>query len=250
VENQKPALSIVIPTLNEAGYLPKLLASIRAQTVQGYEVIVADGGSKDATAQLAREWGAKVVTDPRAGPGAGRNVGTKASGGENLFYFDGDVELPPDFFEKALAEIEGRSLVCATWGMLASDGTLTQRVLFRFLIQIQRLAIGLGMPVAGGFAIFVTRAVFDQIGGFDEEVFQAEDHDFVGAAARLGKFGFLNTVSARVSARRWKKEGNLRLAGKYLTSIVYRARHGKVREKIFEYEFGNYDEAGGADENR
>jgi len=240
VETSQAPISIVIPTLNEAGYLPKLLSSIKGQTFQRYEVIVADGGSEDDTAQLALDWGAKVVTDKRAGPGAGRNEGTRAASADLLFYLDGDVELPPDFFEKALAEIRGRGLVCATWGTLASDGTRTQRMLFRLLIPIQRLAIRLGMPVAGGFAIFVTRPVFDQIGGFDEKVFQAEDHDFVKAASTLGKFGYLNSVGGSVSARRWTKEGNMRLAAKYIYSIVYRAMVGKVQKKIFEYEFGHY----------
>src|SRR5687768_8779353 len=80
-----PDLSIVIPTLNEAAALPTLLDQLRRQEGLACEIIVADGGSTDATAALAQQAGARVLGAPR-GRGAQMNAGARvATAGHLLF---------------------------------------------------------------------------------------------------------------------------------------------------------------------
>ena len=74
-ENRTPRLSAIIPTLNEAVYLPLLLEALAAQTRPADEIIVADAGSADGTVELACRRGARVV---RGGtPAVGRNAGAR-----------------------------------------------------------------------------------------------------------------------------------------------------------------------------
>jgi glycosyltransferase involved in cell wall biosynthesis len=240
MSNAKPQISIVIPTLNEERFLPKLLTSISKQRFKDYEVIVADAGSKDHTVKLAKEWGARVVKGGMPGPG--RNAGARAARSDMIFFLDADVELPDDFFEPALAEIEKKGLECATWGVYANDGDISYQLLFEVLSKAQRVGTKFGARLAGGFALFCTKRVFDEINGFDETLFLSEDHDFVDRAADVGKYGFISTVTAGLSARRWQKEGGLKMGLKYLYSTLYMAVFGHIKTEVIKYEFGNYGE--------
>src|SRR5512137_2631089 len=97
-----PTLSVIIPTLNEAATLPRLLRALQAQTRPPDEIIVADAGSQDGTAEQACSLGAKVI--PGGKPGPGRNAGARAAAGDLFLFLDADVLPPPDFMEKLLAE--------------------------------------------------------------------------------------------------------------------------------------------------
>src|SRR3989338_1163009 len=93
-------VSIIIPTLNEEEYLPKLLESIRQQRFKDLEIIVADAGSTDKTKEIAERYGCKIV--PGGLPARGRNEGARVAGGELLVFLDADVMFPRDFFQIAL----------------------------------------------------------------------------------------------------------------------------------------------------
>ena len=86
-------ISLVIPTLNEAAELPETLRRLRAVPEVG-EVIIADGGSRDATASLAEAAGARVVP---CAPGRGRQLraGAAQATGEALLFLHADTWLPP-----------------------------------------------------------------------------------------------------------------------------------------------------------
>lgn len=70
---ERLTISVVVPALNEAAYLPNLLEALAAQTRPANEVIVADAGSTDGTPEIARRYGARVVKG--GSPAAGRNAG-------------------------------------------------------------------------------------------------------------------------------------------------------------------------------
>ena len=97
-------ISIIIPTLNEKKYLPKLLESLKKQTYRDYEMIVADNGSKDRTRDIAKSYGCKVVMGGL--PAVGRNNGAKAAKGDYLLFLDADVVLPKNFLKKFYSEFE------------------------------------------------------------------------------------------------------------------------------------------------
>src|SRR3989441_11539274 len=88
-----PRISVVVPTWNEAKYLPALFESLRRQTVPPDEVIVADSGSSDGTAEVARAAGAVVLEGERRGPGEGRNRGAAVAAGDGLLLMSRDCRL-------------------------------------------------------------------------------------------------------------------------------------------------------------
>ncbi len=232
-----PAISIVVPALNEEKFLPILLESIKQQTFTDYEVIVADAGSTDKTKTIAKKYGAKVV--PGGMPGPGRNRGAEVATGEFLFFFDSDVYLPKDFLEKAYDEMQDRFLDMATCEFLPESDLQLDKIMFK----LANLHVKLNQtfnPRAAGFCIFITRRLFHRIGGFDESVKIAEDHDLVDRASKFRALGFLNSVQLTVSIRRLEKEGRFSLVEKYLQVEMHLFTKGSIKEDIIEYEFGNF----------
>ena len=92
-------ISVIVPAYNSASSLPACLQALARQTLPPDEVIVVDDGSTDATVELARQAGAKVVVQAHSGPAAARNLGAKsASPTTDLILFtDSDCEPSPDW---------------------------------------------------------------------------------------------------------------------------------------------------------
>ena len=235
-----PRISVVIPSLNEEKYLPILLESLKNQTFKDYEVIVADAGSKDQTIEIAKTYGAKVVAGGMPGPG--RNRGAEAATGEFLFFFDSDVVLPTDFLEKAITEMDDLYIDLATCEFLPLSELTIDKAVFQLSNLIVKMNQNLN-PRAAGFCIFINRRLFKRIGGFDESVVIAEDHDLVERASKFRPLKFLKSTSLSVSVRRLDKEGRLALLQKYVKVEMHLLTKGSVNDDIIEYEFGNFDEA-------
>ena len=235
-----PRISVVIPALNEEKFLPVLLESLKNQTFKDYEVIVADAGSKDKTLEIAHSYGARVV--PGGMPGPGRNRGAEVATGEFLFFFDSDVLLPNDFLEKAMREMDDRFIDLATCEFLPLSELTIDKAVFQLSNLIVKMNQNLN-PRAAGFCIFINRRLFNRVGGFDESVVIAEDHDLVERASKFRPLRFLKTTSLSVSVRRLDKEGRLSLLQKYVKVEMHLLTKGSVKDDIIEYEFGNFDEA-------
>ncbi len=233
-------LTVVIPTLNEEKYLPKLLRDIAGQTLQPDEIIVADAHSTDATRVLAQQAGATVVDGGL--PGVGRNNGaTKAKNGIIVF-FDADVRLSSStFLDDSFKEFKKRKLDIATCDIWPSDGTAVNTMMFQTYNLYARLLEKI-KPHAAGMCIFITKKIHDRISGFDEKVMIAEDMDYVQRAAQFGKFGILRSWPIITTTRRFMKDGNLKTIIKYLLTELHMATLGSVKTDIFNYKFG-YTEA-------
>jgi glycosyltransferase involved in cell wall biosynthesis len=235
-------LSIIIPSLNEARSLPALLDALKAQTRKPDEIIVADAGSKDGTQDLARAKGATVVRGGRPGPG--RNAGARAATGDLLFFLDADVLPRPNFISRALAEFrrEGYAVATCLITPLDEDASASDHLIAEagnlYLQVVEPFS-----PHAPGFCILVKREVHEAIGGFDEKVKLAEDHDYVQRAARHGEFGVLTGVQIPVSMRRLEKEGLTKLAFKYLWCEMHALAGKPIYSTPFEYEMGTHGQA-------
>lgn len=235
--------SVIIPTLNEARLLPGLLDRLERQTFRDFEVIVADAGSTDGTRELCRARGV-ILTDGGM-PAVGRNAGAALARGERLFFFDADVLPPEDFLAKANAEMDRGGMRLATcWFVPDSDHPL-DHLLFELANQFVRLSLRTD-PHAGGFAIFVDRAIFEQVGGFDETLKLAEDHDLVKRAARHAPLNMLESTQIRMSVRRLVKDGRFNYSAKCIQVELHRLFKGEVTEDIVDYGFG-YDESSRGD---
>jgi hypothetical protein len=231
-------LSVVVPTLNEAGVLPALLDALAAQTRPPDEIVVADAGSRDGTVDLARERGARVV--PGGLPGAGRNRGAQATTGDLLLFLDADVLPSVDFVASLLAAFARAAGDVATCLMAPQGDRMAERISYDvanlYLQVVQPFS-----PHAPGFCILVRRSIHVQIAGFDESLLMAEDHDYVQRAARRGRFVVLSDVRLPVSSRRLESEGLPRLGFKYLWCEMHALSGKGVRSLPFQYEMGSWD---------
>lgn len=100
------SLSIILPAKNEAEALAVLLPALRARFPEA-ELIVADDGSTDATAAVAREHGASVLSAPYSmGNGAAIKRGARAAQGEVLVFLDADGQHPPEAIPELIAKLE------------------------------------------------------------------------------------------------------------------------------------------------
>ena len=191
-------ISIVIPTLNEAEHLRGTLDALRQADV--HEIIVADGGSVDKTADIAEACGATVVRCER-GRGMQFNAGAAAAGGEILLFLHADTSLPA-CFEARVREILEKPDVSAGVFSLRIDGRRrSYRVIERLVAWRSRF---LGLPY-GDQALFMTTETFQSVGRYPE--FAAmEDFELVRRLRRIGRIA-IAPEQVLTSARRWSERG-------------------------------------------
>jgi glycosyltransferase involved in cell wall biosynthesis len=238
----KTDLTVVIPALNEAERLPRLLDMLSAQTRPADAVVVADAQSTDATRAIAEAHGATVVEGGR--PAVGRNAGAAAATTGLILFLDADDEPDSGFIERAVDEFLDRGLGCAAGQVEPVErdpaNIFVCDAVNLYLLLMQHIA-----PHAPGFCILVRRDVHEEIGGFDETVVLAEDHEYVQRAANVAKFRVLRNAAMRTSMRRIEKEGLPRLAIKYLYCEMYAVTGRPIHDVPFDYEFAAFDEEAG-----
>ncbi len=177
-------LSVIVPTLNEARSLGAMLDALRrACGTADVEVIIVDGGSRDATAEVARTHGARVVTS-ECGRGAQMRAGARAARGAStvLWFLHADTIPPTD----ALALIRQALLDARVVGgnfTLRFDGARPAARLMTWLYpQLRRLGL-----CYGDSAFFVRRSAYEAVGGF--RAFPLfEDLDLARRLKRRGRF--------------------------------------------------------------
>lgn len=229
-------LSIIIPTYNEEEYLPRLLASIRSQRFEGYEIVAADAKSTDRTRAIAAQFGAKVVDGGMPGPG--RNLGAKAAQGDLLLFLDADVILPDaEWLGEKVEQFERRGLDAATCLIKPLSGKLID-VFSHNIFNAHMMATQFMNAHAPGFCIFARKELHERIGGFDESIKLAEDHDYVDRAGQVGKFRVMTGSRIRVSVRRFDRDGRLPIFAKYLMAELHMLTRGQIRHEGFNYTFG------------
>jgi len=227
--------SIVIPTLNEEKYLPKLLNSIKKQTLKDYEIIVSDAGSNDKTKIIAKKQGCKTVNGGM--PSIGRNSGAKKAKGEILIFFDSDVEIVSKNFLREVDTMMKKVEVAAP--NYVPD---TKNIFFRLSYYVANKYILLTRNISGcaiGHCIICKKDLFNLVGGFDETIVFSEDYEFSARASKKGKFMVLKNLDILVSMRRFDKDG-WTMIFKALYATAYRIFIGEIRKPLFKYEFGKY----------
>jgi len=100
-----PPVSVIVPAYDEARHIERALASLAVQDLPPLEVIVADDGSRDDTADRAERAGARVLRLAHAGPARAKNAGAAVARGEVLVFVDADMTCAPGFLRALVAPI-------------------------------------------------------------------------------------------------------------------------------------------------
>src|SRR5262245_16453050 len=151
-------ISVIIPTLNESACLAQTLRSVRAEAPA--EVIVVDGGSTDATCELARE-ADHVLYGPR-GRAAQMNHGAAHAASDVLLFLHADCALEPGALRWAERCLRQRRVAAGCFRMRVTAPGLAYRLIDACATARVRLT-GL---VYGDQGLFVGRRLFDRVGGF------------------------------------------------------------------------------------
>ncbi|MEG3845798.1 TIGR04283 family arsenosugar biosynthesis glycosyltransferase [Microcoleus sp. herbarium19] len=194
-------ISIIIPVLNEANTIARVIST--ARHAENVEIIVADGGSTDGTVEIAQDRADRAISTI---PGRARqmNAGAAASTGDILLFLHADTLLPRGY-DSLVRQALAKPSSAAGAFELEIDGP-------RLCLRLVETGVNwrsnfLQMPY-GDQAIFLSSATFDKIGGFPDLPLM-EDFEFV---RRLKKQGRIEIVPLPVltSARRWQQVGVLK----------------------------------------
>jgi len=200
-------ISIIIPVKNEAPQLPVLLNFLN--TVSGKEhiaeIIVSDGNSTDETVSIANFYGAKVVVSEQAGRGRQMNAGAKTATGNILYFLHADSIPPTGFVEDILDKINaGHVAGCYRLRFDDDHWFLKANAWFtRFNVNAIRF---------GDQSLFVTKTVFETIGGFREDLIIMEDQEIIHRIRAQGRFAVIEDY-VTTSARKYKVNGIYRMQG-------------------------------------
>lgn len=234
--------SIIIPTKNEEENLPILLTALVDQTEKNFEVIIVDSFSTDKTPHVVKTFQNKLhllfYQKKLKNVSQARNFGAKKAKGEFLIFFDADVEPAKDFVSEIKKKIIDYHLEATTVWNRAKKGVKNQ-----FIFTLMDLAMTLFQkikPAANGPCMIIKKSVFEQVGGFDEEIVFGEDFELIQRIVKKEKVKFkvFSQPILYVSTRRFEKEGLIKSLYKSLKALVYQLFFGPIKKPIFEYQMG------------
>ncbi len=198
-----PTLSIIIPALDEAEALPRLLEQLAPARERGAEIIVVDGGSQDDTVALAEAGGARVVQAER-GRARQLQAGIDASSGEALWLLHADSDIDPFSDQHIVWNLAEYGRL---WGWFSLRLASTQWLL-RVVARAINVRSRLSGIATGDQGIFVLRTALARIGGLPMQPLMED----VELCVRLRELGPPQVLLKRIttSARHWQRRGVLR----------------------------------------
>jgi cellulose synthase/poly-beta-1,6-N-acetylglucosamine synthase-like glycosyltransferase len=213
-------ISVIVPAYNEEAHLSACLESLFRQEYDGeYEVLVVDDGSTDATAEVARRFGARLLSQDHRGPAAARNLGAREARGAILLFTDADCVPQEDWLREMVLPFEEEQ-VAAVQGCYRTRqrGLVPRFAQLEIEVRYERMKRERSIDFIGSYAAAYRREVFLSEGGFDEAypVASGEDPDL---SYRLASRGYRMVFNPRAIVYHRHPETLL----SYLRQKFYRA---------------------------
>lgn len=195
---ERPRISVLMPIRNEADFIARSLQSVLAQTypTEQFEVLILDGMSSDATRAviartLAQQQAARQVPDVRLLDNSARtaphalNIGLRHASGDVILRVDGHCVIAADYLERCITALHATNATCAGGPMETIGTTFVAQAIAcaqSSIFGVGGVAFRTGRQQPGyvdtvAFGAY-RRAIFDQIGGFDEELVRNQDDEF------------------------------------------------------------------------
>lgn len=190
-------VSVVIPAHNRGWSLPRAIESVLRQSMSQYELIVVDDGSTDQTAAALAPYANRLqyITQENAGVSAARNAGIRAAKGEFVAFLDSDDEWLPGKLAAQCAFFNANPpyVICQTLERWIRHGRFTnipethkKKADFIFGESLRRCMITCS-------SVMIRRALFDEVGLFNETLPACEDYDLWLRIARRHPIGLIPT---------------------------------------------------------
>ena len=201
-------ITVVIAAYNEEKDLPKCLTAITTQNFpkDDYEIIVVDNNSTDKTAEIARSFEARVITETKQGNTPAVKKGMDSAEGEIIANTDADTVVFPDWLATIKKIFEDPKVVGATGSAWVETGNKLADFLYRKLYDC---FIGfnflIGKPHFTGFNMVTRKKTYDEIGGLDLAFTMSPDVDLGLRLGKKGKIVFSTKLKALTSFRRWQE---------------------------------------------
>lgn len=215
-------VSIVIPAHNEESHIKACIESAIKQNYHNFEIIVVDNASTDKTAEIAKNYGIKVVLETRKGTQWARESGRLHACGEIIANLDADCLPDSDWLTKGVNSFLSKKVVAVGGPYDYYDASnffrkfsLFFQKTFYFLGNKLLQKLGKGAILIGG-NVFLRADVLDSVGGYNTKlVFYGDDTDTAKRMAKHGEVVFNRNLIMKTSARRLKNEGSVRQSLKY-----------------------------------
>ncbi|WP_339611079.1 TIGR04283 family arsenosugar biosynthesis glycosyltransferase [uncultured Planktosalinus sp.] len=218
-------LSIIIPVLNEEENLKVLLPYLKNNASGPLEIIVADGGSTDASVAVAINNNSKVI-QTKKGRAKQMNAGAKVASNAILYFLHADT-IPPKSFDTLILNAIKKNHKAGCFRMRFDSNHWWLRLagwFTRFNVKYFR---------GGDQSLFVTKTLFEEIGGYDEKYIIYEDNVLIAELYRRTTFTVLSKPVSS-SARRYLKKGIWRLQF-HFWRIHFMKLFGAKPDKLYQY---------------
>lgn len=241
-----PLITIVIPTLNEEQFIPKLLNDLTKQHNNDFYVIVVDGKSKDKTCQNIESYKSKLklilLKSNIRNVSVQRNYGAKKAKSKFVLFLDADVRLPYTFINKLMKKLIYEKGLIYLLEIRPEKKMSKLNQLFDFINYMVMISQYTLKPFStGGGSMIFDRNFFNNIGGFDDKLYLSEDHEIIQRAQRWGvRAKFIKNLFVYFSMRRSQYDGRIMLLYKYIRSTAHLLFTGKIEKKLFDYEMGGH----------
>lgn len=245
---QKPYLSIIIPTLNEEGFIGDLLQQIINQEMN-YEIIVSDSGSSDNTAAIVKKFielypekAIRFIHAPIKGVSIARNNGAAHAKADYILFLDADTAIPENFLANVYLEVRRRNLDAAGCYIEPNSGKFVDKAIWSFCTHcIHKPLQYTKNPGCAGAGLIVKRRMHKKIGGFNIRLDVSEDLDYIKKISRIGKFRMLKSDNTKIifNMRRFDKEGRVRMWFKWAVMGSFYLLNTKGVK--LDYEFGKFE---------
>jgi glycosyltransferase involved in cell wall biosynthesis len=216
-KEQHAKISVVIPTLNESGYIKNPILSLKAGSYSNYEVIVVDCMSQDDTAEKARKLGAKVVLSKKRNVGYQTHLGFMSATGKIIVRTDADTIFPQDTLVKIADTFEKEHIAVYHVGHLYYDGNVLLNLLAHLYDKYWRRIWN-----TTGYFIAVRKSVYEK--AVFKSLAKGQDYDFGKRAYEIfghKAFAFDSGKAVLISSRAVRKQGLIR----------YLVRQGSFRSR-------------------
>lgn len=246
----KPFFSIIIPALNEAKYLPHLLADLTNQTFRDFEVIVVDGHSEDKTVTKTEAFSSQlpkltILNSPRRHVCTQRNLGASHAKADIFIFMDADNRLPPYFLQGIKYRWESSKcniLSCYLEPDINNSSNRSIATAINLYFEFQSKTKPLALLES---LIIISQSDFKKIGGFSENINFAESKPFLQSAANHHlSLKIVKDPTYQYSFRRLRKYGLINFATRSaklgLIALFDNKKLNKFAEELYPMIGGSY----------